>query len=503
MNGTNEVNTLRYAERILAVRLGDLGDVVLMTPAIHALRRAAPRARIALWTSPAGAEVADLVPDIDEVIASDVPWLDPWRRLPRSAARERALIEQLRRGRYDAAVIFTTGRQSPLPAAYACYLADIAVRIAATDDDAGSLLTLRPRAPERVMHEVDRALDLVAAAGIGAAGLDLVLDVPTASRERAQEIIPDDALTVVVHPECSMPAGAYPRVLCAQVVALLALKDARILVTGTPDERKFVGDLLGAVPAFVRSRCASLAGELSVGELVAVIERADVLVTNDPGPMHVAAAVKTPVVAIFALTDTPEQCGPWRVLHRLLERDEPYQVAQAALDLARGHAQPDRAHAALPPRGTQRAPTDGMIDGQGDRRRDDEPFAEPQQTDALEAVEEAEPYFPPTDPVVTEGERGTEVLGGFEATSMHDDRGVGVARSGGVPDEALAGAVRRELSEDATTTDLELEVAVADGIATLRGRVPDLVDTDNALAVAGRVSGVVDVVDEIEVEETV
>lgn len=125
-----------------------------------------------------------------------------------------------------------------------------------------------------------------------------------------------------------------------------------------------------------------------------------------------------------------------------------------------------------------------MIDGQGDREsRANEPFEEPVQDDALESVEEAEPYFPPTDPVMGEAP-------------------LGVDDAGGTGDEALAERVRRELAEDATTTDLDIEVDVREAVATLRGRVPELADTDDALAVAGRVPGIVDVVDELEVEAT-
>lgn len=125
-----------------------------------------------------------------------------------------------------------------------------------------------------------------------------------------------------------------------------------------------------------------------------------------------------------------------------------------------------------------------MIDGQGEREsRASEPFNEPVQDDALASVEEAEPYFPPTDPVMGE-------------------QPVGAAEARGTGDEALAERVRRELSEDATTTDLEIEVDVRESVATLRGRVPELADTDNALAVAGRVPGIEDVVDELEVEAT-
>ena len=143
-----------------------------------------------------------------------------------------------------------------------------------------------------------------------------------------------------------------------------------------------------------------------------------------------------------------------------------------------------------------------MIDGQGDRdARIDEPFNEPPQDDPQRAVEEAEPYFPPTDPVVRSGSE-PRVLGGFEPTSMSGDPARPPrSESGGVPDEALAARVRRELREDAATTDLRLEVEVRDGIATLRGTVNDLADTDNALEVAGRVSGIVDVVDELEMTE--
>ena len=142
-----------------------------------------------------------------------------------------------------------------------------------------------------------------------------------------------------------------------------------------------------------------------------------------------------------------------------------------------------------------------MMDGQGGRdAREDEPFSEPTEEDVTEAVEEGEPYFPPTDPVVRDGRDQTEIVGGFAESAMSDRQQLPRSVSGGTPDDAIADAVRRELRRDATTAELDLDVEVADGIATLRGRVSDLADSDDALAVAGRVPGVVDVVDEIEIE---
>ena len=142
----------------------------------------------------------------------------------------------------------------------------------------------------------------------------------------------------------------------------------------------------------------------------------------------------------------------------------------------------------------------GMMDGQNERdTREQEPFMETNEEDPAAAVEQGEPYFPPTDPVVREGDEQAEILGGFAETAMDDREAPARSRSGGPADEAIADAVRRELRRDASTEALELEVSVDQAIVTLRGQVSDLADSDDALAVAGRVPGVVDVVDEIEI----
>jgi osmotically-inducible protein OsmY len=115
-------------------------------------------------------------------------------------------------------------------------------------------------------------------------------------------------------------------------------------------------------------------------------------------------------------------------------------------------------------------------------------------------VESGEIYTPPIDPVLTTDAHGAaRVLGGF-ALESDDDVPVDPSAMDGAPgDEALADAIRRELAEDAATTDLEIFVAVRRGVAHLRGRVSDLDDADNAESVAARVPGVRDVVEELEV----
>src|SRR5215207_16148 len=171
-----------YARRVLAVRLDNLGDVLVTTPAIHAIRESLPDAAITLLASPVGAQAGRLNPDVDEVVVYNAPWMDPWSRLPLDPAREMQVISQLSAGGYDAAVIFSSFRQSPLPAAYLCYLTGIPLRLAATIDGPGSLLTTRHRHPEQMMHEVERGLDLVAAVGMRTSDDQLVLRVPDEAR---------------------------------------------------------------------------------------------------------------------------------------------------------------------------------------------------------------------------------------------------------------------------------------------------------------------------------
>ncbi|HEV2656241.1 MAG TPA: glycosyltransferase family 9 protein [Ktedonobacteraceae bacterium] len=156
-------------QKLLLIRLDNLGDVLLMTPAFHALKTALPQAHFTLLTSSVGAQVGRLDPDIDEVMVYAAPWVDPWRQLPHDSEREQRVIAQLREKHFDAAIIFTSFRQSSLPAAFLCYLADIPLRLAASIDGPGSLLTTRLKHPERMMHEVERALDLVGAIGVEAA----------------------------------------------------------------------------------------------------------------------------------------------------------------------------------------------------------------------------------------------------------------------------------------------------------------------------------------------
>ncbi|MHB1132110.1 MAG: BON domain-containing protein [Chloroflexota bacterium] len=124
-------------------------------------------------------------------------------------------------------------------------------------------------------------------------------------------------------------------------------------------------------------------------------------------------------------------------------------------------------------------------------------------SDAMKSTSEAEPFFPPTDPVIAPAgaqDQGYEVVGGFASTAS-DDQPDGSNSVSGVArgDEEVADDIRRELLEDALTTDLDIRVEVRHGVVHLHGTVPNLIDAENAEAVAARVPGVVEVQEELTV----
>lgn len=316
----------RAARRVLAVRLDNLGDVLVTSPALRAINESIPEGEVTLLASPAGAQAGRLHPDLAGVIVAEVPWVDPWRELPHDSLRDRRLIETLRTRHFDAAIIFTSYRQSPLPAAYLCYLADIPLRLGATTDGAGSLLTTRHNPPARLCHEVERGLDLVGAVGFTTSDDRLALAIPASAHAIARDWLDRAGHAggplVALHPGCTMPARTYPWEGYAEIAdRLVADLGATVVLTGATKERELLERIANHLAPETRRVTSVCAGVLPFPAFCALIAAADLAITNNTGPMHVAAAVGTPVVALFALTNPPEQWGPWRAPHRLLYHD--------------------------------------------------------------------------------------------------------------------------------------------------------------------------------------
>lgn len=327
-----DLNAWRAACHILCVRLDNMGDVLMSTPAMQALRDAQPRRRLTLLTSHGGAALRRHLPMVDHVMAWNAPWVrHPQAWSARTLSHDiRACASRLAHGRFDAAVIFTVYTQSPLPAAFLCALAGIPLRLACCRENPYALLTdwvaeSEPSGSAKPpRHEVARQLDLVASVGATIADNRLRFHVRGADQRAVARTIAaiarePVAARVVIHPGASAASRRWPAERFAEVARALAQRaDALVLVTGGADEIALADQVCGQA---AHARVHALAGVLSLGEMGALLASADLLVSNNTGPVHLAAAVGTPVVDLYALTNP--QHTPWQVPHRTLFADVP------------------------------------------------------------------------------------------------------------------------------------------------------------------------------------
>ncbi|MBV9592649.1 MAG: glycosyltransferase family 9 protein [Actinobacteria bacterium] len=276
--------------RVLVVRLDSLGDVVVCGPAVRAV--AAHADRVTFLAGPRGEAVARLLPGVDDVITWTCPWImaDP---PPIEREEIDRLVARVRAAHVDEALILTSFHQSALPTALVLRLAGVARITAVSEDFPGRLVDLRlPSPPDE--HESQRMLWIAEAAGF-------TLPPDDDRRPRLATLdcaSPFDPGYVVVHPGTDAPARAYPIEAWTEVVARLTETGRRVIVTGTATERVVVARATAGAcrPEFV----VATAGAFSVAELAAVLRVADVVIAGNTGPAHIAAAVGTPVVSLFA-----------------------------------------------------------------------------------------------------------------------------------------------------------------------------------------------------------
>lgn len=320
-------NEWQEARNILCIRLDSLGDVLMTTPALRALKESAPGRRITLLTSRSGAQVAPLIPEVDDAILYDPPWMKA-SAPPADSKPVFRMIEQLRDSGFDAAVIFTAFSQSPLPAALLTYMADIPLRLAHCRENPYYLLSDWVPETDRfdqadIRHEVRRQLDLVASVGAHTTNERLSLQLPPQATRHVCGLLEDIGLDrnlpwIVMHVGATAPSRRYPpEKFAAAARELVSLHGVQILLSGTRPEI----ELVESIRAEMKCESFSLAGQLSIGQFAALISLAPLLVSNNSGPVHIAAAVNTPVVDIYALTNP--QHTPWRVPHRTLYHDVP------------------------------------------------------------------------------------------------------------------------------------------------------------------------------------
>ncbi|MGP4050540.1 glycosyltransferase family 9 protein [Streptomyces sp. 2A115] len=294
--------------KALVARLDSFGDVLLAGPAVRAV--AARADHVTLFCGPRGAPAARMLPGVDDILVWDAPWAG-FQPPPVDRAQIDQLVDAIDA---DTALILTSYHQSPLPTALLLRLAGVRHLAADSEDYPGALLDVRHRRAPHA-HEAEAALDLAAAAGF-----PLPEDDDGCLRVRPAPLT--DHLTgggpyVVVHPGASARARMWSPGRSAEAVRLLADAGHRPVVTGGADER--------ALTAFVAGDTGlDLGGHTGPAQLAGVLAGAAVVVTPNSAPAHLAAAVGTPVVSLFAPVVPAERWRPYGVPYVLLgDQDAP------------------------------------------------------------------------------------------------------------------------------------------------------------------------------------
>jgi lipopolysaccharide heptosyltransferase II len=311
-------------KNILCVRPDNIGDVLMSSPAFRALKKSVPGRKITLLTSTAGAAIARLLPEIDEIIEFNPPW---YKHSEDGNRDQSDIINELKRRKFDGAVIFTVYSQSPLPTAMLLYQAGINRTAAYCRENPYGLISewIPDKEPiYSVVHEVERQLDLVKYIGTSVKSDDLT--PPKVSKDSFNSLnkkLKDLGLNcagnfIIAHPGVSEEKRQYDPVLFAEAIkGIIKETGLQVLVCGGPSEKRLVKD----VASMAGENAFALGGLLTLEEYIALIRRASLLLSNNTGPVHIAAAVNTAVLVLYAQTNP--QHTPWKVKSKVLYFDVP------------------------------------------------------------------------------------------------------------------------------------------------------------------------------------
>ncbi len=279
--------------KILILSTTGLGDTLWATPALSILRSHLPSAYIVAITSPFGVEILENNPHIDQCIVLKKSWIPLYFRLNRHA--------------FDTALIFHTSQRM---ASVFCHLLKIPEIIGFEKEHKGLDSFLTKLLKKGGEHEIEKRVRLVSC--LGAHSTDRSMEVFTSSQHEDKASLYlqtagycKEKPLVGLHPGSKDPFKRWHAEGFIYVGTRLAKElNCQIIVTGSKEETPLVKHVASSIPG-----AFSLEKPFSVLELAALQKHMDLFITNDTGPMHLAAAVKTPLLALFGPTN-PSLCGP-------------------------------------------------------------------------------------------------------------------------------------------------------------------------------------------------
>jgi len=306
-------------KNILCIRPDNMGDLIMTGPAIRALKESFG-AKITVLTSSMSAGVIKHMPEIDEAVIFDLPWVKTAEAPDVNVFNE--VVTQLKERNFDAAVIFTVYSQNPLPTAMLAYLAGVPRVLAYCRENPYQLITdwVPDKEPyEFIKHQVRRDLDLVASVGATTSNENLQLLVD----ENLWPAINDQLLTkgfdtskpwIILHAGVSEKKREYPsECWVAAAKRLIAECGLQILLTGSSSEKQ----LTETLQSQIGEGSFSAGGMFKFDKFICLVKHAPLLLSVNTGTIHIAAAVGTPTVVLYAQTNP--QHTPWNVPHTVLE----------------------------------------------------------------------------------------------------------------------------------------------------------------------------------------
>lgn len=310
-------------ERILCIRADNIGDLLMTTPALRALKETFD-CSITVLASSMAAGVVPFIREINNLIVYDASWVKS--NQPGDTDAFYRVIDDIKSQNFDAAIIFTVYSQNPMPSIMLAYLAGIPLRLAYCRENPYNLLTdwIPDKEPyTTVQHQVRRDLQLVASIGAFTKNNDLSISAresewPGLHQKLLQCGVNPALPWILFHPGVSEEKRKYPVPYWIETGRKITQRyGAQILITGTEPEKK----LADQIQAGIGVSSFSIAGQLNLEEFILLIKKSPLIISVNTSTIHIAAATQTAVIVLYALTNP--QHTPWKATGKVLWYDVP------------------------------------------------------------------------------------------------------------------------------------------------------------------------------------
>ena len=316
---------LTGVKKVLVIIFKNIGDVVLSSPVYTALKKELPQAKIDVVVNSGTEAVLMGNPAINKIhLLSRTPGQGVADRL----RHELKLISSIRAEKYDLSIALSTGERSRNLGLFS----GAGIRVGIGPGKSKKLLgkpmfTVSVQQAPGGRHYVERNLDCLRKMGIfpeGETRLTTFYEGEEA-KARTQKMLVDNGINkgdpyILFHPTSRWMFKCWPYEKAAELIDRLSKElNAKVVLTSGPDSMELI--YMKHVMGSIRSDVADLSGKLSLRDLGALIRNANMFLGVDSAPMHIAAAVRTPVVVLFGPSDETDW-GPWGEGHKVITSDQ-------------------------------------------------------------------------------------------------------------------------------------------------------------------------------------